>query len=279
MADGGAVAPGPGPGGDPRPAAAHRPAPRGPGSSPAWSCPAWCSTTRSSTTPRGLLPGLGWTIYGYGLPCVGFWYAAHRFRAHGDAALVRFSRGGVRSRSASLLVSLQIRFWTAGRHRGPRPTPSSSAACRPSRGSPSPTASIFVPTGSARDTFGWGWRVLGVVAAVAVGAAADTRWAAVAPDRGRRPSRGQPPAARLRPAGPVRGAVLPGRGHAAFRRRPPRRHLRRHRGARADLHRGVARGAPRLPRKHPDLRVGRRRIPRRRPRPRTRSGTRTPWRG
>lgn len=112
----------------------------------------------------GLLPGLGWTIYGYGLPCVGFWYAARRFRAHGDAALVRFLEAGALAFGV-LLVSLQIRFWTAG--------DIGAATYTFLERSLQTVAWLAIAyglylrsDGSARDAFGWGWRVLGVVAAV-----------------------------------------------------------------------------------------------------------------
>ena len=61
----------------------------------------------------GILPGFGWTLYGYGVPCLGFWYAARRFRSHGDVPLVRFLEAGALAFGV-LLVSLQIRLWTAG---------------------------------------------------------------------------------------------------------------------------------------------------------------------
>ena len=111
----------------------------------------------------GLLPGLGWTIYGYGLPCVGFWYAARRFRTHGDAALVRFLEAGALAFGV-LLVSLQIRFWTAG--------DIGAATYSFTERSLQTVAWLAIAyglylrsDGSARDTFTWGWRVLGAVAA------------------------------------------------------------------------------------------------------------------
>ena len=111
----------------------------------------------------GILPGLGWTIYGYGLPCAGFWYAARRFHTHGDVALVRFLEAGALAFGV-LLVSLQIRFWTEG--------DIGAASYSFLERSLQTVAWLAIAyglylrsDGSGRDTFGWGWRLLGGVAA------------------------------------------------------------------------------------------------------------------
>ena len=111
----------------------------------------------------GILPGLGWTIYGYGLPCAGFWYAARRYRTHGDVALVRFLEAGALAFGV-LLVSLQIRFWTAG--------DIGAATYSFLERSLQTVAWLAIAYGlylrsdrSGRDAFGWGWRLLGGVAA------------------------------------------------------------------------------------------------------------------
>jgi uncharacterized membrane protein len=63
--------------------------------------------------PAGVVPGLGWMIYGYGLPAVAFLWAAARFRRHEDGALVRLLEAGALA-FITLLVTLEIRHLVAG---------------------------------------------------------------------------------------------------------------------------------------------------------------------
>ncbi len=61
----------------------------------------------------GLVPGLGWMIYGYGIPMVAFYWAARRFRATADDGLVQLLEAGAIA-FATLLVTFQIRHVIAG---------------------------------------------------------------------------------------------------------------------------------------------------------------------
>jgi uncharacterized membrane protein len=61
----------------------------------------------------GAGPGLGWMIYGYGLPMAAFYWSARRFRASADDGLVRLLEAGAIA-FATLLVTLEIRDLVAG---------------------------------------------------------------------------------------------------------------------------------------------------------------------
>jgi uncharacterized membrane protein len=61
----------------------------------------------------GLVPGLGWMIYGYGIPMVAFWWSARRFRASADDGLVQLLEAGAIA-FGSLLVTFEIRHVIAG---------------------------------------------------------------------------------------------------------------------------------------------------------------------
>ena len=61
----------------------------------------------------GLVPGLGWMIYGYGVPMVAFYWAARRFRASADDGLVQLLEAGAIA-FATLLVTFEIRHLIAG---------------------------------------------------------------------------------------------------------------------------------------------------------------------
>ena len=110
----------------------------------------------------GILPGFGWTVYGYGIPCAGFWYAARRYRVHGDVALVRFLEAGALAFGV-LLVSLQIRFWTAG-DIGATTYSFLERSLQTVAWLAIAYGLYLRSDGSGRDVFGWGWRLLGGVA-------------------------------------------------------------------------------------------------------------------
>ena len=110
----------------------------------------------------GLLPGLGWTLYGYGVPCVGFWYAARRYGAHGDVPLVRFLEAGALAFGV-LLVSLQIRFWTAG-DIGATTYSFLERSLQTTAWLAIAYGLYLRSDGPGRDTFRWGWRLIGGVA-------------------------------------------------------------------------------------------------------------------
>ena len=110
----------------------------------------------------GILPGFGWTVYGYGIPCVGFWYAARRYRSHGDVPLVRFLEAGTLAFGV-LLVSLQIRFWTAG-DLGATTYSFLERSLQTVAWLAIAHGLYLRSDGSRRDVFGWGWRLLGGVA-------------------------------------------------------------------------------------------------------------------
>jgi len=61
----------------------------------------------------GLVPGLGWMIYGYGVPMVAFYWAARRFRVSADDGLVQLLEAGAIA-FATLLVTFEIRHLIAG---------------------------------------------------------------------------------------------------------------------------------------------------------------------
>ena len=110
----------------------------------------------------GILPGFGWTLYGYGVPCLGFWYAARRYRAHGDVALARFLEAGALAFGV-LLVSLQIRFWTAG-DIGATTYSFLERSLQTVAWLAIAYGLYLRSDGSRRDAFDWGWRLLGGVA-------------------------------------------------------------------------------------------------------------------
>ena len=110
----------------------------------------------------GLLPGFGWTVYGYGIPCVGFWYAARRYRSHGDVSLVRFLEAGALAFGV-LLVSLQIRFWTAG-DIGATTYSFLERSLQTAAWLAIAYGLYLRSDGSRRDVLGWGWRLLGGMA-------------------------------------------------------------------------------------------------------------------
>ena len=59
------------------------------------------------------VPGLGWMLYGYGIPMIAFYWSARRFRASQDDSLVRLLEAGAIA-FATLLATLEIRQLVAG---------------------------------------------------------------------------------------------------------------------------------------------------------------------
>ena len=107
----------------------------------------------------GVLPGFGWTVYGYGIPCVGFWYAARRYRSHGDASLARFHETGALAFGV-LAMSLQIRFWTAG-DIGATTYSFLERSLQTVAWLAIAYGLYLRSDGSRRDVYDWGWRLLG----------------------------------------------------------------------------------------------------------------------
>ena len=110
----------------------------------------------------GTIPGFGWALYGYGIPCATFWYAARRLRAHEDSALVRSLEAGALAFAVSL-VTLQIRYWIASDIEGP----AYPFAERSLQSIAWLTMAYALYTRSDERTavvMTWGWRVLGSAA-------------------------------------------------------------------------------------------------------------------
>lgn len=63
--------------------------------------------------PLGSLPGVGWVLYGYGVPALAFWWAACRLRAQRDDLLVTLLESGALV-LVWLLVTFEIRSLVAG---------------------------------------------------------------------------------------------------------------------------------------------------------------------
>ena len=61
----------------------------------------------------GAVPGLGWMLYGYGIPMIAFYWSARRFRESQDDSLVRLLEAGAIA-FATLLATLEIRQLVAG---------------------------------------------------------------------------------------------------------------------------------------------------------------------
>ena len=110
----------------------------------------------------GQIPGFGWALYGYGVPCVAFWYAARRFQKHEDSALVRSLEAGALAFAVSI-VTLQIRYWMAGDIEGPA-YPFTERSLQSIAWL---TMAYVLYTRSRKHTTiitTWGWRILGAVA-------------------------------------------------------------------------------------------------------------------
>ena len=226
----------------------------------------------------GVLPGLGWTIYGYGVPCVGFLYAARRYRSHGDVPLVRFLEAGALAFGV-LLVSFQIRLWTAD-DIGATTYSFLERSLQIVAWLAIAYGLYLRSDGSRRDAFGWGWRLLGGVAVLQL----VLLQILFAGPLSQPISVGDYPVVNLMllaygmPAF-FCGAVLPRRQLAPVRRRSVRHHAR----GRHAAHSGVCRvGRSKYAARStaaswcPDSSAANSGKPRR---PRTRNGTRTPWLG
>ncbi len=107
----------------------------------------------------GAAPGPGWMVYGYGVPLIGFWWAARRFGARRRDTLVRVLEAGALAFGV-LLVGLQARDWASG----------SEAAAAFGFLERSLLAAALLALawglyrgadGARRDFPGWGWRLLG----------------------------------------------------------------------------------------------------------------------
>ena len=111
----------------------------------------------------GSIPGLNWTLYGYGLPAAAFWYALRRFRRSEDDLLVMVLEAGTLA-LVTLLITFEIRSLVAGSLASPDYRLLERAL--------QSTAWLALAYGlllqyrkHARKVMFWGWRILAGLAA------------------------------------------------------------------------------------------------------------------